>query len=554
MQRHEIKSDNILASLQEIASQSFTPLSECEFTINSVETLFKTIHTEEFTPFTKADKELYTNPQKMVNEHIEFKQSYEIAVSKRSECTVALSYYIDYGEFSTHPKIIIKTDSHIPYKLYKPQELFVMLVQEINKIKALNKIIINILDDEMIKMLKAFTKHLYAGKFTKNIRIPLFEGLEPTQTQQSRLIMWFEEKNSKHQIIEVEENELLVEFIKPVYGKNGLNCFGHIIESGYVDNKEDLQAAIDYQSIRIEEDKHKKLYISRTKGFVHLENGHLKVDNNLKVAKVSRVQEKIAKEENNNIIVSVAQNDANQDSVGEGVVLTSETVNVTGHVGANSLIEAVNLKIEGATHQDSTQFARYATINRHKGTLRCRQAKVALLEGGTIHATDVEVEASLGGSIYAQRVKIGHVKHNLKVYASESIEIRLVSGESNLFKINYKEVPVLISKINHIEEDIDDLKYKLDEAKRHNHSAVDSIIQEIKELKEQILSIKNSALDAKISIEKPFIGLNTINFTLPTLDELVYKTDAKEYAPFYLEIEDNKITLMPVKKSITLNL
>lgn len=318
-------------------------------------------------------------------------------------------------------------------------------------------------------------------------------------------------------------------------------------------NAEDLQASIDNDSIYIEENENKKLYKSKVKGFVHFHQKQLSVNNKVKMTNISRVEDTVAKEQDNNIEVHISQNDTTKDSIGEGVELVSETIHVNGHIGANSILEAVNLQIDGATHQDSMQFARTAKINRHKGTLRCREAKIALLEGGTVHATNLEIEASLGGVIYAQNVKIGHVKSNLKVYASESISIRLVSGEDNLFKINYKEIPIIDSKIDLINEDIEELKFALEEAHRHNPSQIKETEKQIEEFKNELKNIKESALRAKISIEKPLKGLNNIIFTLDNDDEILFKTDAQSYEPFYLEVSEEKITLLPVKKSILIN-
>ncbi|MFT7003751.1 MAG: hypothetical protein ACJAWW_001103, partial [Sulfurimonas sp.] len=485
----------------------------------------------------------------------EFQQIYTIIPMISKKMKIQLNYSLELDEFLCMPKLIIHPDSHILYKTNKPTEIFRLLVKEVNKIKAENGIIINIFDEKMIKNLKAFTKHIYEGKFKKRIRIPLFEGVEPKITRAGKLILWFNHKKTqqKHQIIEVQKDELLVEFKKPIFGKNGFDSHGKHLSNDYSNNSDDLKIAIDNDSIYIEENEDKKLYKSRVKGFVHFTEYILSVNNKLNMSKISRIEDSLAKEEDNNIEVNISQNDTTKDSIGEGVELRSETIHVTGHIGANSILEAVNMQIDGATHKDSIQFAKVAKINRHKGTLRCHDAKIALLEGGTVHATHLEIEACLGGVIYAQNVKIGHVKSNLKVYASESINIRLVSGEDNLFKISYKDIPILNSKVDLINEDIENLKLSLEEARRHDQSNVSNIKKQIVELREEAQNIKGSASVAKINIQEAFRGLNNIVFTLQNGNEIIYKTEAKKYKTFCLEITENKITLHPVNKSISLN-
>ncbi len=547
----EITTKNITSAMQTFASENLTPLSECDFEINSISTYIKDNTNSEFMLFNKDINEHYKDKEKILNEHVEFQQFFSITPNKVLTSKLRLNYHIDYGIYSSHPKIILHPNSEIPYKEFKPKETFTMLLKEFNKIKALNGILIKLFDEDMVEKLKALTKYLYAGKFVKKIRIPLFNGIEPLITRESKLIYWFEDNSLNNQVIEVDAKEVLIEFKKPIYGKNGFNAYGQIIDSEYANNKEDLSLELD-TSIDVFEDETKKLYKSKTKGFVHVINNKLIVDNKMRKARLSPNEDNVVEEEENNIEVHISQNDTNKDSVREGAELVSETVHITGHIGANSIIEAINLQIDGVTHEDSTQFSRFANINRHKGTLRCHDAKIGLLEGGEVHATNVEIESSLGGSIYAQNVKIGHVKSNLKVYASESISIKLVSGEDNLFQINYKEIPVLLSKLDLIDEDIEDIKFKLEEATRHNKTQIPLIKDKMQLLINSKDKIVNSALSAKISIKQPLKGLNKIIFTINDEDELIFKTDSQAYKPFHLEVTESKITLIPTNKTISL--
>jgi len=548
----KLKTKNIKESIEKFAQDNLIAYQDCGFSINNIDTLIKTTASEEFELFNENVNVIYKDKDKILNEHVAFQQIYTITIKEQLKKTIRLDYTIKLGQYSTNPKIIIQPDSIIPYKKFKPKEIYTLLIKELNRIKAKHKILVGIFDTSMLNTLKKFVKHLYAGKFIKKIAIPLFDGIEPEITKPSSLIMHFQNKNAQEQLIEVEEGEVLVEFIKPFFGKNGFNAFGEFIDNGQGENKQDLDAIIDSESIIIEEDDKRKLYKSKKKGFVSFINKRLIVDNKVRISKLSRVQNSLAKDEDNNIEVHIAQNDTTKDSIGAGVELTSQIVHITGHIGANSIIEAEDLQVDGATHQDSTQFAKVARINRHKGTLRCHKANIKLLEGGEVHATSVDIEASLGGTVCAQDVKIGHVKNNLKVYASNSITIRLVSGEDNIFKINYKNVPILNSKIDLIQDDIEDLKYSLEEAKRHSESKISGIKKEIKELTNEINTIKNSTLNAKITIEKPLTGLNTIIFTLNNADELMYKTSPGQYEPFYLEIDEEKVILHPVNKTISI--
>ena len=547
-----IKTRYIEEALKTYAQENLIPLSECDFVINKVDTYIKSNASESFKLCSKDIQEQYRDKEKLLNEHVEFHQLYTITAKPKEKIEIELEYTIDFSKSYTHPKLILSPESKIPYKSYKPVDLLKILFRECNKIKAYNKILINMFDEDMKKHLKLLVKYIYAGKFIKRVKTPLFNGVEPVITRPSKLIFWFKKKEHKGEVIEVDENELLVEYKKPIYGKNGFNAFGEYLDTTFANNVDDLQARVDEKSIKIEETATTKKYISKIQGYVHYDGKELLVDNRIKISEISRHKELVEELENNNIEVIVTQNDTARDTIKEGVTLVSQQIHVDGFVGAKSRLEAITLEIDGVTHQESVQYAKYATINRHKGTLRAHEAKISLLEGGVVHATTAHIDSSIGGAIYAQDVTIGHVKNNLKVYAANSITVRLVSGEDNLFKINYRDISILENKIKFIKNDLEDLKYKLEEAKRHSPSRVEEIKKKIHSFKDEIKAIQNSYKNAKITIQEPFRGLNKIVFTIDESHEISYKTDAKAYTPFYLEIQENIITLHPVAKTIVI--
>ena len=549
----KIKTKNIANSISKFAAEHLLQPDEYTFSLNGVETYIKTTANDDFVLYKEDIHNYYKDRNKLINEHVRFKQLYVITIKKETNPIIKLNYDINFSDNNVTPHIIIHPDSLIPYKKYKAKDIYILLLKELNNIKALNKILVQIFDTKMKEKLKAFVKHLYQNKFVKKIRIPLFDGIEPEITRTSKLVKHYLKKENNAQVIEVEVGEVLVEYIKPIYGKNGLDAFGEIIRYDYGNNQEDLHVEVDLDSIEIEENDNHKLYKSKIKGFVYLDDKKFYVDNRIKMKRLSRVQEKVAKDEDNNIEVLIEQHDTNIDSLGEGVELTSETIHIKGHVGAKTKLAATNLVIDGATHGDSYQEARIAEINRHKGKLRCQKAKIKLLEGGEVYATDVDVEAALGGAIYAENVTIRNVKNNLKIYASKSITIHKVSGEDNLFKINYKDVPTLNAKYKFLTNDIEDLKFKLEGAMKHSKKLIKPLKEKIKELQNQQKQIQNSAFEAKITIEEPLNGLNTIAFTISDDDELIYKTDARRYKPFYLEKTDTTITLHPTDKKISLD-
>lgn len=542
----------IKRAMQNFAQENSIAVDSCDFRLLKVSTFMKSSANQEFELYSKERIDAHLDKEKILNEHIEFMQQYQFVLYQKKESPLQLNYTLDFGEHASHPMLILSPDSIIPASRYKPQEMLKLLYTECNKIKAYHGILLHMFDETMIKHLKVLVKYIYTKKFKKRVKIALFDGIAPVITRKSQLIFWFEEKEriQNSQVREVDADELLVEYKKPIFGKSGFNCYGELINATYATNVDDLETDIDEESIKIEEDANAKKYLSKKQGYVHFTANHLSVKNQITLDKISRNAQSVASQEQNNIEVTVSQHDTNRDSVGEGVTLKSESIHINGFVGAKSILKAKELTIDGATHQNSLQYAKFANINRHKGKLRCHHAKIKLLEGGEVHATDAEVESSLGGVIYAKNVTIGHVKSNLKVYASNSITIRLISGEDNLLQINYKEISILQSEIEHISREIEDLKYNLEQATRHNKEDIAPIKEQIKTKKAQIQKIILSYKIAKITIEQPCRGLNTISFVIDENHQITYKTEAKEYTPFYLEFHEDKITLLPVKKSI----
>ena len=538
---------NIDSLLKEYASSTYTPLDNCDFNLLGVVTYIKYPNADSYTKIPNELYEQYTNHiESSITDNINLNQVYKVELFKTRQCTIKLEYILKYNEFKTHPRLIILPTSHIPHKTMKPMEIYSLLISEINKIKVRERILINFNDNEMLEDLKKFVKYLYAGKFLKPIQILLFKGIEPELSAQSHLDLVFKNKRSQdHQLIQVDIGEVIVKYRKPVYGCNGFNCYGKQIEHGELNTK-NLDLKIDEESIEIIENENNLILKSKKRGFVDYRNNNISVNNVIRVDKINRIQTKITNTEDNDIEVFIAQNNIAEDSIGEGVELISERIHVNGHTGANSLLEATNLVVDGATHKDSVIFAKNAFINRHKGTLRCHKATIKSLEGGKIHASYVEIGTCLGGNIFAKDVTIEHVKNHLTVYASNSITIKLISGEDNHFIIDYSKIPVITSELGLIEADINDLKYKLEDEIKRNGEKIKNIEGQLQELKVKRDSIKNSTLNATITIVNPLNGLNMIKFILPNNEEIIHKTIPKKYETFHLQVDVDKITLLPV--------
>ena len=215
-----------------------------------------------------------------------------------------------------------------------------------------------------------------------------------------------------------------------------------------------------------------------------------------------------------------------------------------------SIIEASKLLVEGTTEKYSSQFSHTAKINTHKGVLRCHQADINTLDGGEIHATQANIYNCLRGSVHAQDIIVDNLETNVTLFASNSITVHNIHGSHNTFTIDYKKVPILISKLELIQSDLDYLILEQEEAKKHNHSIIPKINVKIKKLKQDKTSIIESYKSAKITLNNSVPKENKIIFSIN--DSMVeYTTKEQFYTPFYLSFRDDTITLHPSKIELT---
>jgi len=90
-----------------------------------------------------------------------------------------------------------------------------------------------------------------------------------------------------------------------------------------------------------------------------------------------------------------------KENITEGCELTSEVIIITNNVQKETILECVDLQIDGTTSKGSSLYAKKAKINNHQGDLRCSYANINILDGGTTNATEVDINTAISGTIYA---------------------------------------------------------------------------------------------------------------------------------------------------------
>ncbi len=543
-----------LTAVKEYAAEHGYPYEKLDYTLLGLQTYFKTCHHQTFVKFHEGYKDEYSSADKLVKDSARFLQIYKIKIHPKQKKRLHLVYRIEKGEFATYPIMIISTDSSLPLLEVDEKEMLKLLYSELNKIKSKHKMMINLFSSCMLKDLRAFVKDIYQNGFTHDASILLFEGIDPDVSKPSKVINHYLDKSQGQKVNEVEDSELIITYVKPIYGKAGLNAYGHRIDHGSTNNLARIEYQIDTATINVQESAKEIKYYSKKRGFVSTLKNKLSISNKIVLENIKRVEGKVTEKEENEVAVVISQTDVTRDGVGEGVELISESIHITGHMGAKSSVEAKDVQVEGATHNQAFVTAKNAKINRHKGTLRCHRAEINSLEGGTVYATHAKINTALGGQVYADHVTIKTLKHNLKVFASKSITIERILGEDNHFVIDYRKLPVLQSKLQYLSEERDEISWNYQEAIKYSRDNQESLKAELQKKEAEINEIKLCHYNAVITIMAPVDGLNTIEFAIPEKQtSLIYRTkEAKTYEPFSLRQTEEKLVLEPVGVEILL--
>jgi hypothetical protein len=548
-----IETSNIDEQIIEYASTNHLDIDQCDFTLTGVKTSIKAKEMNNFGAYNEILQKLYHTKESIIKHEVVFKQKYAIELHQKKNSALKLDYEVRIDRFAIKPKIVIRPTSKIPYTKVPPKTMLSLLYKELQKIKAKHRLLVNLFNEKMLNDLKLFVKIIYAKKFVKNVAITLFEGVEPEFAAPSELIEHYKKGKENETILEVAENQLIVEYIKPSINKSGFSAYGELVRPGEDNGEKILDFEVDYDSIEIKaDDKFIKLY-SKKKGFVEHKGGRIKISNVYQMTDFKRTGGNMQTTENSDIEVVVTEKDSTQDSVGEGAKIKTDRITIDGFVGMKAEIQANSITINGATHNGSIVKAKEATINCHRGTLSANKAKIKTLEGGTINASNVEVDLALGGAIHAKNVIVHDVRNHLKIYATESVTIHKMKGEDNKIYFDYKHVPAVMKELKFILNDIEELKEKIEDTKKHSPQLIPDMNTEMLKLKKMAKKIEESSFDATLEIKEKVQGINVITYYFPKDKFIEFRTKPlMTYAKFNIEHNDEVATLNPVGVSVEL--
>lgn len=312
------------------------------------------------------------------------------------------------------------------------------------------------LDREINRLLLKIQKE---GPITSLYKLPIGEFFPPVLPIDDTIILHFKKnKETKSFIDGVQPGELIFEYIFPKHGRDGRGCDGSFIEVPEPKVKYASYIVINEETIYSEEDASSIRFYASVSGFVERKKGVFTVSQELHIEsasfkKTGSIETGLEKE----ISLKIKRKESNEDSIGSGVTIDVQKLDVSGTVGGNAKIQACEVNIGAQTHRNSQiNVTDVANIHLHRGNLKAKEANIDIVETGKIEADVVRIKKMVGGEIIAREIYIDTLYSNARITALESITIGTLEGEGNKLIIDPHSIESYHDKIFALEVDIRD--------------------------------------------------------------------------------------------------
>lgn len=445
--------------------------------------------------------------------------------------------------------ILFKEDKDVPY-----YEAFIKdLKEEIIKKQLKNGFIIDLFDvnrdifnNNILASLKVYGTYNFAQE-----KFLVAQAIEPIKERSDKLIAHYkkhfipenENERVEHKkrgfLIETAENQLVLEYLKPKEGAEGLNCKGQFIPKvpPLINLKNKIKNG---EGISLEENDDSIKYISTKSGYISINRNEISVKNELEIKEINfKKTGSIDTNKNADVHINVTEKDMTLDSI-QGVEVEAKSVSIKGSVGHGAYIKSEDVVVNGQVHKSAIIESHKIKVNRLKGSLKGDEIDVDILEQGKIRGKIVKVNIANGGLIIGDIIHIKELKSNTIIMASKKIEVDTVSGEDNklildpFVKINRHELEMKLAKIKGLEKEIERIKSKINlimNTIKREHKEYIELRNKIKILKEKRMVIQ----------EYFFEKLNKFETMVKEVKELNVDLQGKERIFELLNIEIEKL-------------
>ncbi|MCX6073422.1 MAG: FapA family protein [Campylobacterales bacterium] len=519
-----VRTSNVAKELISVADNHNVSIKKLDFKILETQTFIRLLSDgDDWIELSHQEIEDITDDM-YLNPKFEIKQIHEIEIFSciESENTTILDLSIGGNATLCKIYVTIKVGNIVTYSETFERDFFELIKKK--KLRA--NLLIGVFDSMMRSNFSELMAKIRVNKkylFEVQERYVVAESFEPVATINDKLILHYDIKrknmdeagridySKRGYIISVVNNDLLIEYIKPLKGEIGRNCRGEIILP-----KEPL---IRYEPTFTVSEKIKQIdtpknieWRATVGGYVTFEGGVYDIKTEIDVKEISfRSTGSIETQLDADVSINVKEKDVLKDAIGTGMEVKVNTIHIDGNVGPEAKVTAHKATVEGQVHSSATIRADELSINIHKGTAYGKEIHITRLEHGTVEGDRVFITQAVGGKVRAKEIEIELLGSHVKLTASKRIEIKKLQGGENVFTID----PLLNMSRESLEKEL----ASMNEAKKILDRSEKELLEYEKTMKENESSFEE--------IKKKLIYYKRNNITIP----IVY---AQKYQQFQL--------------------
>ena len=454
-----IRTENVNEALLKISSSNNIPLSSLDFDILNFTTYIKVGKESDFVELDEQSKELVHMEEFLINEENEIKQVYEIEIKKINfSDDLELIGTVDVNKYYTHATYTIKPESIIVYR----NGLERRLKNELNKKKIRNSLLIELFDEKMNQDIeKVVAKIRVLGELENPETIELCRGVDPIENIEGKVIYHYlkNRENIKNELLfPVKKDDVLIEIVKPIQGRNGRDCRGKIIEIPKVAEFNIPTISFNPKEIKKEEDEKRIVYIALKDGYIYKDGDNYTIKDEMEVKQINLKTGNVSGAKDANVKLEVKESDALKEAIADNMRVETTILIVRGNVGNSAKINAEELTVQGQTHQKAKIYADKAFVNIHKGYIEGKEIEINRLEGGRVKGKKVKIKQAIGGKVIADEVEFDIIGSHVEVYALKEIKIKKIKGGENKLIISPLEVLGLNADADKLEKEIEEVK------------------------------------------------------------------------------------------------
>lgn len=450
-------STNVMADLLATANSWGIPEDELDFDLLSHETFFKGTIDEDWQNLRDCPLLERTTENEIRSKIFLIRQQYHIRIRKyKAHPYLDLRFTLATDKYKSKVVAIIEPSSKIPLKKGIQEWLKEAIKAKMLRHELLIGLYDGNLDREINRLLLKIQKD---GPISTLYKLPIGDFFPPIAPIDDTIILHYKQNQETKSFINgVQPGELIFEYIFPKHGRDGRGCDGSFIEVPEPKVKYASYIVINEETIYSEEDTSSIRFYAKVSGFVERKRGIFTVSQELRIEtadfkKTGSIETGAEKD----ISLKINRKVSNEDSVGSGVSIDVQKLDISGTVGGNAKIQACELNIGAQTHRRSEiNVTEVANIHLHRGKLKAKEANIDILETGKVEADIVRVKKMVGGEIVAREIHIDILYSNARITALESITIGTIEGEGNNLIIDPHSFEWYQTKISALEVTIRD--------------------------------------------------------------------------------------------------